>query len=59
MCLETLLEGEVCRLYCSHVFHKECLQAVLDHDSLLESARCPMCRTLVISKEMRMRLPLR
>ncbi|KAF8404535.1 hypothetical protein HHK36_009422 [Tetracentron sinense] len=45
VCLSKFEEGEEIReLKCKHIFHKDCLDRWLQHDS----ATCPLCRSLVL-----------
>jgi len=42
ICLEPFrLRQHACRLACSHVYHKSCIRAWIEHDA---QNRCPTCR---------------
>ncbi|KAF8377257.1 hypothetical protein HHK36_030632 [Tetracentron sinense] len=48
VCLSKFREGEKMReLKCNHVFHKDCLDKWLQHDS----ATCPLCRSSVLPEK--------
>ncbi|KAF8377259.1 hypothetical protein HHK36_030634 [Tetracentron sinense] len=48
VCLSEFQEGEKIReLKCNHIFHKDCLDKWLQHDS----ATCPLCRSPVLPEK--------
>ena len=46
ICLTGKRDATWCRIYCGHLFHKECLDQWFEH-----SGTCPMCRSLVFVRE--------
>ncbi|KAF8377263.1 hypothetical protein HHK36_030638 [Tetracentron sinense] len=48
VCLSNFREGEKIReLQCNHIFHKDCLDKWLQHDS----PTCPLCRSTVLPEK--------
>ncbi|KAF8377252.1 hypothetical protein HHK36_030627 [Tetracentron sinense] len=48
VCLSEFREGEKIRkVQCKHIFHKDCLDKWLQHDS----ATCPLCRSTVLPEK--------
>jgi len=52
ICLELFQKGDnVAKLNCDHLFHKNCINKMIDHNINLQNnfkLECPYCRTLII-----------
>eukprot|EP00804_Cyclotella_cryptica_P017153 CCRYP_003373-RA/>CCRYP_003373-RA protein AED:0.01 eAED:0.01 QI:93/1/1/1/1/1/2/132/1013 len=48
VCLVTMTTGNVKKLRCGHLFHKNCLREVVERARSLRASKCPLCRAPLV-----------
>lgn len=48
VCLVTMTTGNVKKLCCGHLFHKNCLKEVVERARSLRASKCPLCRASLV-----------
>jgi len=49
ICLGTMSMGNVKKIGCGHLYHTNCLREIVERARSIEAAKCPLCRTLIVS----------